>query len=80
MHIYDCLEYFINKARVKDRDKELEVYVGYGFMLSYLLKLKGVPMGKGSEIHPNAYLFKPSKKSKIAATASETSVSSSTQL
>lgn len=76
MHIYNCLEYFINKVGVKDGDKELEVYVGYGFMLSYLLKLKGVLIGKGSEVHPNAYLFKPSKKSKVAATASETSVSS----
>lgn len=27
-HIFDCLEYFINKAGIKDGDRELEVNVG----------------------------------------------------
>lgn len=74
------MEYFISKVGVKDGDKEFEVNVAYGFMLSYLLSLKGIPLGKGSEVHPNAYLFKPSKKSKIVTAASETSVSSSAPL
>lgn len=79
-HIFDCLEYFINKVGVKDGDRELEVNVGYGFMLSYLQSLKVIPLGKGSEVQPNANLFKPSEKSKLAATPGETSVSSSTLL
>lgn len=33
-HVYDCLEYFVLKAGVVARDKELSVNVGYGFMLS----------------------------------------------
>lgn len=62
----------MNKANMKEGDNELEVNVGYGFMFSHLLKLQGVPLGKGSEIHPNAYLFKPFKKSK--STIYETSI------
>lgn len=49
-------------------------------MLSYSLSLKGIPLGKGFEVHPNAYLFKPSKKPKIVVVANETSMSLSTPL
>lgn len=79
-HILNCLEYFINKVVVSEGDRELAVNVGYVFMISYMLKLKGVPLIKGSEIHPNAYLFKPSKKSKSFVSVSETSMSSRTPL
>lgn len=79
-HILDCLEYFVNKVAVNEDDRELAVNVGYGFMLSYLLSIKGVPLGKGLEVHPNAYLFKLSKKSMSIVSMSETSKSSSTPL
>lgn len=52
-HIYGCLEYYGLKAAVKERDVELKVNVGYRFMLAYLLKLKGVSLKPGSEIHPH---------------------------
>lgn len=47
LDILDCLEYFVKKAAVNEGDREFEVIVGYGFMLSYFLSLKGVPLGKG---------------------------------
>lgn len=47
-------------------DIELNVNMGYGFMLAYILRLKGNKLKCGSEIHPHAYLFwttmKKSKK------------------
>lgn len=52
-NIYDCLEYFVLKVEVEVGDKELEGNVGYGFMLFYLLKLKGIMMKPGK-----TYLFK----------------------
>lgn len=39
-HVYDFLEYFVLKAGVEVVGKELKANVGYGFMISYLLKLK----------------------------------------
>lgn len=79
-YIFECLEYYVNKVDVKEGDAEFEVKVGYGFMISHLLKLQGVPVGRGSEVHSNTYLFKPSKKSKPSTTTSEASVSSSAPL
>lgn len=57
---YECLKYYINKENVKEGDAELDVNVGYGFMVSHLLKLQGVSTGKVFKGHPSAYLFKPS--------------------
>lgn len=68
------------KAYSKEGDTELNVNVGYGFMVFHLLVLQGVPIGKESEVHPNAYLFKPSKKTKSSSTTSEASISSSASL
>lgn len=59
-HIYDCLEYFVTKAGVEEGDKQLSVNVGYGFMLFYLLKLKGITLKLSSEVQLNTYLFKTS--------------------
>lgn len=52
--------------------------IGYGFLLSYLLKLKGITLKPGSKLHLHTYLFKTSmKKSKTTVSISETSLSSS---
>lgn len=58
-HIFDCLEYFIVKVGVVESEKELRCNVGYGFMVSYLLKLKGISLKSGSKVHPNAISSKP---------------------
>lgn len=79
--MFECLEYYVEKADVQEGDTELKVNMGYGFMISPLLVLQGVSTSKGSEVHPTAYLFKPSKKSKTSsAVASETSISSTAPL
>lgn len=64
-YVFECLEYYINKAAVTEGDKELEVNVGYGFMISHMLKLQDVPLGKGSEEHPNAYMFNLPKSPRL---------------
>lgn len=61
-HIFYCLEYFVTKAGVEVGDKELGVNVGHGFMISYMLKLKGIALKLGFEVHPNTYLFITSLK------------------
>lgn len=79
-HIYNCLEYYVVKADVKEGDDELSVNVGYSFMIAYLLKLNGVNLKAGSEVYPHTYLFrttikKSNKGSKSETTATEGSVS-----
>lgn len=61
-HVYDCLEFYVLKAGVEESDSELKGNVGYSFMIYYLLKLKGIFLKPGLEVHPHTYLFKTSIK------------------
>lgn len=79
--MYDCLEYNVLKAGVETGDTELRGNVGFGFMVSYLLKLKGIVFRLGSEVQPHTYLFRTTiKKSMKDVYESEASVSSSAPL
>lgn len=57
IHIYDCLEYYVLKSGVEEGDTELRGNVGYGFMVSNLLKLNGIALKPGSEVNPHTYLL-----------------------
>lgn len=55
-YIFECLGMYIFKGQKKD-STILQDNVEYGFIVTHLLRLKGVKLSKGSEINMEAYLF-----------------------
>lgn len=56
-HIFESLGMFGFKG-FKKGSKDLHANVGNGFMIAYLLGLKGVTLSEGSEINVQAFLFR----------------------
>lgn len=60
-YIYGCLVTFIQKVGVQGSGV-IRTNVGYGFLISELLRVKGIKMSKGVEINPQTYLFRTTLK------------------
>lgn len=84
-HVVNSLDTFILKV-ITPGFKTINVNVRYGFLVTHLLRKKGIQMGKGTEIHSHASLFRTSikgtkkKSSKKKSTNVEKSLSSNAPL
>lgn len=54
--------YTKKKKTILPKAKELNANVGYGFLIVQLLKLKGIRMSIGNEVHMNTHLFQTKPK------------------
>lgn len=81
-HVFNYLGAFVLKA-ITLGSGVIQGNVGYGFLIAYLLKKKGVKMSEGVKIHSHTYMFKTlikGTKKKVSNKATEPSESSNAPL